>query len=560
MEQVSLIKSFIPIFKNMKGFDRVRLCLLMLLMFIGSLMSYSCTEKEPELVEPGAGIISFSLLKADNPTLSEDVVCAVNDDGTITGMFPELLEDYTMVPTFEIDCEYITCASRLQLSGTSRQNFAKNVVYEAKMNDGSFRRYTVMMSFPVKKSLPVIDIRTRNSAPIKDKKNYVPGTVTITDPDAMYWDTPELVLEMTEDGIRGRGNTTWDMPKKPYKLKFDSKVSIFGLPADKEWVLLANYADKTLLRNVVAMKLSEIVGMKWTPAMLPVEVYLNGDYIGCYTFSEHKKVSKDRVNLDIVSETDNTGDLVTGDYYFEIESRQDETTCFLSAINRIPMMFCEPEVPTQEQLAYVKNYFRDAELALNGTDFTDPTKGWQKYIDIESFAKTFIVNELTKNIDGNMRKSSFMTKERGRKLEMYHLWDYDLTIGNCDYMASMSNGIATNGPEGWFIKTTSMDQGINWFIRLSQDPAFCSKVKEIWNRVYPQLQEIEKFIDKQAWLIDEAQGRNFERWNILGTYVWPNMVVTGKYTSEVAYMKEFYSKRLEWLNSMFNIEDGEIFK
>ena len=386
------------------------------------------------------------------------------------------------------------------------------------------------------------------------------GTVTITDPDGLYWDTPELVLEMTEDGIRGRGNTTWDMPKKPYKLKFDSKVSIFNLPEDKEWVLLANYADKTLLRNVVAMKLSEIVGMKWTPAMLPVEVYLNNDYIGCYTFSEHKKVSKNRVNLDIVTETDNTGDLLTGDYYFEIESRQDETTCFLSAINHIPMMFSDPEEPTSEQFDYIYNYFRDAELALNGSDFKDPEKGWQKYIDAESFAKAFIVNELTKNIDGNMRKSSFMTKERGKKLEMYHLWDYDLTIGNCDYMDSMSGGIATNGPEGWFIKTTSMDQGINWYIRMSQDPAFCAKVKEIWNRVYPELQEVAYFIDRQARLIDDAQKRNFERWNILGQYVWPNMVVTGKYSSEVAYMKEFYVKRLEWLNNAFNIKEGEIFK
>ena len=153
-----------------------------------------------------------------------------------------------------------------------------------------------------------------------------------------------------------------------------------------------------------------------------------------------------------------------------------------------------------------------------------------------------------------------MTKERGKKLEMYHLWDYDLTIGNCDYMDSMSGGIATNGPEGWFIKTTSMDQGINWYIRMSQDPAFCAKVKEIWNRVYPELQEVAYFIDRQARLIDDAQKRNFERWNILGQYVWPNMVVTGKYSSEVAYMKEFYVKRLEWLNNAFNIKEGEIFK
>ena len=365
---------------------------------------------------------------------------------------------------------------------------------------------------------------------------------------------------MTKDGIRGRGNTTWDMPKKPYKLKFDSKVSIFGLPADKEWVLLANYADKTLLRNVVAMKLSEIVGMDWTPAMLPVEVYLNEKYIGCYTFSEHKKVSSARVNLDIVSESDNSGDAITGDYYFEIESRMDETTCFLTEHNHIPMMFLEPEVPTDEQFMYIKNYFRDAEAALNSSQFKSKENGWQKYIDAESFAKAFIVNELTKNIDGNMRKSSFMTKEKGKKLRMYHLWDYDLTLGNCDYIASSTGGRATDGPEGWFIKTISMDQGTNWYIRLSQDPAFCAKVKEIWNDAYAELSAIPGFIDAQARLIDDAQKRNFETWNILNMYVWPNKVVTGKYSSEVAYLRDFYKARLEWLNFNFNVKDGEIFK
>lgn len=521
----------------------------------------SCSEKEPsESIEPGDGIVSFALLKADNPTLWEDVICTINEDGTITGMFPELLDDYRMVPSFELDCQYLSSGGELQLSGHTMQDFANKIIYEAKMHDGSVRKYVVQMSFPVQPDLPVIKIKTDNGKQPEDKKNYLTGTVTITDPHGLYWDTPELVLNMTKDGIRGRGNTTWDMPKKPYKLKFDEKVSIFDLPADKEWVLLANYADKSLLRNVVAMKLSEIVGMKWTPAMLPVEVYMNDDYLGCYTFSEHKKVSKGRVDLDIVSESDNYGDAVTGDYYFEIESRQDETTCFLSAVNHIPMMFCEPEIPTSQQYEYVTTYFRDAELALNGVDFTDPEKGWQKYIDIDSFAKTFIVNELTKNIDGNMRKSSFITKERGKKLEMYHLWDYDLTLGNCDYMASSTGGMCTDGPYGWFIKVTSMDQGINWFIRLCEDPAFCARVKEIWNEAYPQLQEVSRFIDRQARLIDDAQQRNFVRWDILGEYVWPNKVVTGKYSSEVAYLRDFYERRLEWLNEAFNVKEGEIFK
>ncbi len=542
---------------SVRSSGRTDCCLFLLMLCL--ILFPSCRE-EQEIKDPGTGISSFCFLVDDNPLLSEDVFCTVNPDGTITGMFPEILDDYRMVPRFEYDGEYIVCASRLQTSGKSVQDFLNNVVYDVKLRDGSFLRFTVVMSFPAKPSLPVIKIRTKNGTPVKDKVNYVPGKVTVSDPDGLYWKVPELELEMIRYGIRGRGNTTWDMPKKPYKLKFDEKTSLFNLPADREWVLLANYADKTLLRNVVAMKLSEIVGMDWTPAMFQVELYLNNDYLGCYTLSEQKKVARHRVNLDIVKNTDNTGDPLTGDYYFEIESRQDEPVCFLSEINHIPMMFLDPQYPTGDQLAYVKAYFRDAELALNGRDFRDPQQGWQRYIDAESFAKAFIVNELTKNIDGNMRKSSFMAKKRGGKLEMCHLWDYDLTIGNCDYMYSLSGGVATDGPEGWFVKTTSMDQGINWYIRLSQDPAFCAEVKRIWEAVYPQLKEIPAFIDRQAWLMDEAQARNFERWNILGSYVWPNKVVTGKYSSELSYLKDFYSRRLEWLNRSFDIKEGEIFR
>jgi hypothetical protein len=349
------------------------------------------------------------------------------------------------------------------------------------------------------------------------------------------------------------------MPKKPYKMKFDSKVSIFGLGEDKEWVILANYADKTLLRNVVAMKLSEIVGMPWTPAMLPVEVYMNGSYLGCYTFSEHKKVSKHRVDLDIVGEGDNSGDAVTGDYYFEIEQQMDETTCFYSPVCHLPMMFSDPEEPTSEQLEYVKNYFREAETQLVNKNF-DPETGWQKYIDIESFAKAFIVNELAKNIDGNMRKSSFIAKKQGGKLYMPHLWDYDIALGNSQNHKN-EFPIADSSPEGWFIKTCSLDGTVNWYTLLSQDPAFCAKVKEIWNKNYSTLHSLPNFIDRQALLISEAQVRNFRKWDILNdTSIWPNNPTKGDYYKHVDFLKNFIERRMAWLDGKFNIKEGEIFQ
>lgn len=535
----------------------------LLICALAAVLSAACKEK-PVVIEPGQGFTSFSFLMEHNPSLSADVTCTVNEDGTITGTFTDILKSYILIPSFELDCEQATVGAVVQTSGKDKHDFSKSVSYEVKMNDGTYRTFTVKMSIPKVPKLPVIRINTENAYPILDKKNYIPGTVVIEDPDGAYWDTPRLEVKIVENGVRGRGNSTWDMPKKPYKIKFDEKISIFGLGEDKEWVLLANYADKTLLRNVVAMKLSEIVGMEWTPSMLPVEVYLNDEYMGCYTFSEHKKVSKYRVDLDIVGESDNSGDAVTGDYYMEIEQNLDETTCFRTSICGIPMMFSDPEVPTAAQYDYIVGYFYDAENALMGSNFTDPENGWQKYIDIESFAKAYIVNELTKNIDGNMRKSSFITKEKGKKLEMYHLWDYDLTLGNCNYLDDEFG--ATDGPEGWFIKDFSCNywthgwNHTNWYTRLTDDPAFCAKVKEIWDKHHQELSSIPDFIDVKAMIMEDAQKRNFKRWDILNTSVWPNVVVKGTYAGEVEYLKDYYTKRFRWLDGKFNVGNGEIFK
>lgn len=522
----------------------------------------SCHD-EPA-VDPGTGLISFGFLIEHNPSLSSDITCTINEDGTVTGRFTDILKNYQMIPVFETDGEEVVVNAQIQTSGVNRHDFTKDISYEVKLKDGTYKRFIVRMEIPKIPTLPVIRINTENSYPILDKKNYIPGTIVIEDPDGAYWDTPRLEVKIVENGVRGRGNSTWDMPKKPFKIKFDEKIGIFGLGEDKEWVLLANYADKTLLRNVVAMRLSEIVGMAWTPAMLPVEVYLNEEYLGCYTFSEHKKISKYRVDLDIAGESDNSGDAVTGDYYMEIEQNMDETTCFYSEICNLPMMFSDPEEPTYEQLSYIKGYFRDAETALMGENFTDINEGWQKYIDIESFAKAFIVNELTKNIDGNMRKSSFITKEKGKKLEMYHLWDYDLALGNCNYLDDEFG--ATDGPEGWFVKEFSCSywthgfDHTNWYTRLSKDPAFCAKVKEIWNSHHQELSSIPDFIDIKAMIMDDAQKRNFQKWNILNQHVWPNVVVKGTYAGEVDYLKDYYTKRFNWLDGKFNVGNGQIFQ
>ena len=381
-----------------------------------------------------------------------------------------------------------------------------------------------------RQNIPVIYIDTGGKG-IYDKENYVKGTITIKDPEKLYSDVEEFSAPM---GIRGRGNSTWSFPKKPWKVKLDSKASIFGMGADKEWALLANYSDRTLMRNILAMKLSEMCGFSWTPHMYSVHVYLNNKYQGVYTLCEHKKVHKDRVDID----------LDAGDVYLEIEQQQDETTCWWTGMG-VPMMFSDPEEPSAELLAEIKKWFSDFEASLYSKDIADPVKGYAAYIDVDSFIDYYIVQELAKNTDGNLRKSSFITKKKGGKLEMYHLWDFDLTFGNTGWLSD---------PEGFYIKdyNPSCVPGDNWFNRMLKDPAFATRLKNRWNELYPQIKAMTDFIDDQAKILDKAQRLNFEVWDINEVVDWVGVPSEGSYEAEVAFLKDFYERRVEWLNNAIN--------
>ncbi|MBO5418860.1 MAG: CotH kinase family protein [Bacteroidales bacterium] len=413
----------------------------------------------------------------------------------------------------------------MKLSNTHLLTFTTLYNEEEKLSEQEIAR---------QQNIPVIYIDTKG-VEILDKENYVEGTITIKDPEKLYSDVTEFSAKM---GIRGRGNSTWSFPKKPWKVKLKEKAQLLGMPADKEWALLANYSDRTLLRNVVAMELSRICGFSWTPRMVSVEVYLNNRYQGVYNLCEHKKISEDRVNIDIVGEGDNSGEAITGGYYLEIEQQQDETTCWWTKMGA-PMMFSDPEVPTPEQLEYVKGYIDDFETALKNRDFSEET-GYLKYIDLTSFLNYYIVQELTKNIDGDLRKSTFLTKERGKKMEMYHLWDFDLTLGNAGYF---DPSVGDSTYRGYWIKKSS------WYRYMFNDPAFVDALQARWNELYPELDRIPEFIDRQALFLDKAKDRNFEVWDIKASVDWVNMPSKGSYEKELQYLKEFYINRLEWLNT-----------
>ena len=374
----------------------------------------------------------------------------------------------------------------------------------------------------------------KSASQAKAADAYITGTIRVEDPDGMYSDS---VLFEGNMQMRGRGNTTWDMAKKPYRIKLEDHTKLLGMKGNKDWVLLANYSDKSLLRNIVAMEISRLCGMPWTPHMRTVELYINNSYKGSYVLCQHKEVAKEKVDIDVEN----------GDMYLEVDTTQDEKVCFESTRWLVPFMFKDPEEPTAKQVSDFKAYVADIEDSL----YVNPGGGWEELIDLDSFVGNYIVQEICKNVDGNFRKSIFFSKTPTGKLVLAHVWDFDIALGNCNYIDSQHQNGVTNGPEGWLIKLVGRKKKADgWYPRLFLDPVFVEAVKEKWDSIKPGLDEIPNMIDRLVDLNRASYDNNFKQWKIIGTYVWPNLYYNfSSYDQEVEYLKEFFTTRVAWLDT-----------
>ena len=230
---------------------------------------------------------------------------------------------------------------------------------------------------------------------------------------------------------------------------------------------------------------------------------------------------------------------LTGGYLLEQDMRLDEDNWFYTKA-KLPITIKSPEDITQAQLSYIKNYMQEPEDAIFSADFADTNKGYNKYINTESFIHWFIVQEIMKNEDAKEKTSIIYYKNRNGKLGLGPLWDFDLAAGNVDYSVSRY-------PTGWWIKDGP------WLRRLFEDPTFRTKVKNRWNQIKgEELKEITSSIDKNAAYINLSQQNNFERWDILNKYVWPNQFVLGTYPKEVTQLKNWLQVRIDWLDTEIN--------
>lgn len=394
--------------------------------------------------------------------------------------------------------------------------------------------------------VPLMTINIAGGQAILDKVNYLKGTIKIESKT-----TEGRILEtlfetaMGKDGIRGRGNSTWGMEKKPYKIKLDKSIQVLDMPANKHWVLLANYADKTLMRNELAFEISRRMGYTYTPRLRFVDLVLNGKYEGNYMLCEHVRIAPDRVNI---TELTPNASNISGGYLLEIDERQDdnEIEYFHTKGDReigyegIIVAINEPQKKeiTDKQKTYVVEHFQKIEDALYGK-LGDPVTELPKYLDIRTFIDNFLVNEISKNVDGNLRLSTKMYKKiNDDKLYFGPVWDYDLAFGNADY----DGGDKTTG---W------ISRNVRWYKAFFEIQDFKDRTAERWSELRNgtlSTGNLHAFIDELAANLDQSQKANFEVWNILNKKVWPNPVATGSYKGEINYLKDFLSSRAIWID------------
>ncbi|MBL9167002.1 MAG: CotH kinase family protein [Verrucomicrobiales bacterium] len=366
-------------------------------------------------------------------------------------------------------------------------------------------------------------------------------------------------------GLRVRGSSSANWPKQSYAFETqnadgeDESVALFGLPADSDWVLHASYLDRTLLRDSLAYELSRQIG-RYAARTRPVEVYLNtngrkvsaADYLGVYLLVERIKRSEERIPLQELGPLDNQEPEVTGGYLVKKDRLDPGDNGFLTLrADRLGFVDPEESALSGAQRAWISNYFRQFETVLYSAAYTNAETGYAQFIDVDAWIDHHLLIEMTFNIDG-FYLSTHLQKERGGKLVIGPVWDFDRSMGN-------TTQIGADKPTGWYVDALNGFFGVGstfypWWPRLFQDPAFKQRSIDRWQQLRhgPFADtNIIAWIDRLAQERLEAQERNFAKWPVLAQPLDVSPLGFPTYAQHVAHLKSWMAARLAWIDSQF---------
>ena len=382
-------------------------------------------------------------------------------------------------------------------------------------------------------NLPTVVVNIDNGEEVIEKeKNLISNVYIISEGG-------KEILSTSGTEIRGRGNASWGFEKKPYRLKFDSKQSPVGAPASaKKWTLISNHGDKTLMRNILAFEVSRRVGQEYTPFCHPVDLIINGEYRGCYQLCDQVEAASGRVPA-------------KDGYLIEIDAYAWSEEIMFASASGIPVTIKHPDEDdiTDQQIAFINDYFNRFEAAALASNFTDPSNGYRKYLDLDSFLRNFIIGEFCANTDSFW--SVYMYKDAADgKLYTGPTWDNDLSFDNDyrthpitaldDYLCAVMGSYA-----GGRLYEIVMNI-------VKHDPQAKERLVELWETALNDggLSDLVSYMEDTAELLDESQELNFKRWKILNQYVHMNFQALGSYEAELGTVRDHINARLEKLDEL----------
>lgn len=405
-------------------------------------------------------------------------------------------------------------------------------------------------------NLPTVVLNTPGMAEVKSKDDKHPGSFV-----AIISDNGRSILCDGNAQIKGRGNSSWNMPKKPFQIKFDKKQQALpDAPAKgKKWTLINNYGDKTLMRNKVAFQMSREAGMDYVPYCQFVDVIYNGEYEGCYQLCDQIDVRPGRVDITEMEPTDISGPELTGGYFLEIDAYAYLEDSWFQSARGIPVTIKSPDDKdiAKEQANYIRSYFNKLESAVFSSNFKDPNEGYRKYLDLESLLRYLISSELNGNTDTFW--STYIWKDRlDERFHVGPIWDIDLGFDNDKrtYPVNNYNDFLYTSPNA------SLASGMREFVNriVKDDPEARKQLTEIWSylRNYGNFNDkyFSDLIDSYVSEIQSSQRLNFMRWPILNERVHENPIARGSFEAEIKALKDFIQQRLVKLDGIIGVTSG----
>ena len=391
----------------------------------------------------------------------------------------------------------------------------------------------------------------------------------------------------TVAGVEFRGSTSqadfYFLPglvKKPYGIELwtdstgvkSKRLSLVQMPEESDWVLNASYNDRSFMRDFIAQSLAGRIGLLHSKAKF-VELIINDEYRGVYVLMEKVKQGKNRVPISDLYPTENAGDDVTGGYLLKIDkssgspssSWKSNYTSGITATQKCEFQIEYPQygIITQQQLIYIRDYINNWENKLMTEDMNDPKASFRDYMDVSSFVNYFILNEVTRNVDG-YRLSTYLYKDKeslGGKIKMGPAWDFNIALGNADYLEGWKT-------DGFVYKAMENDGGKNdywqvpfWWNKLMQDASFRKALATRWKTVrssFLNTNTLFATIDSAQIALKDPLTRNFQKYPLMGKKIWPNYYVGASLSDEVNWLKNWIQGRLVWLDAQMAVFDSPI--